>query len=564
MKNNIKRLVSIFLVGFALGLPAWAQTGDAVVVYANGPIVTMDESNPEVEALAVKAGKIIAVGRQADLDEKYPSATKVDLEGRSLLPGFIDGHSHFFQAAMIADYANVSAPPVGPAKDIAGVVETLKEHAAAKPPKPGDWIVGYGYDGASYTDGREMTREDLDKDFPEIPVALIHVSGHGCVLNSAAFKLVGIDADTKTPEGGIIARQKGSNEPAGLIMESAWFGIVFPKLPKPSPEQLLKNLKAAQDHYVANGYTTAQDAPVEPEVLPLYEKAKEKELLFIDLVTFAEQHKFPQMVEDDFGFSREYDRHFRMGGVKIIVDGSPQGKTAYFTKPFLNGGPDGEKDYRGEFITGQEEMNKIFKLAHENDLQVLSHVNGDAAIDMLLTAHKSAGAPKGKRPVAVHCQFIRPDQIKQFTEHGVLASFFTNHAFFWGDVHVENLGRERAFFLSPLKTARAEGMRMTNHSDFLVTPLDPMFILWTAVNRVSRSGRVIGPEERVSPAEGLKARTIDGAHQYFEEDMKGTLEPGKLADMVILDGNPLTVDPMKIKDIKVVETIKEGKTVYRR
>ena len=334
MKICIKKVVGVLALAILLTLPVLAD--EPVVVYGNGTIITMNETSPQVEAVAVQSGTIVAIGSEAEITEKYPDADKVDLEGQTLLPGFIDGHSHFFQAAMIADYANVSAPPVGPAKDIAGVVDTLKKHVADHPPGAGDWVVGYGYDGPSYSDGREMTRDDLDKDFPDVPVALIHVSGHGCVLNSAAFEAVGINADTKTPEGGVIARKEGSNEPEGLLMESVWFGTVFPKLPKPGPEQLLANLKSAQDHYARNGYTTVQDAPVEPDVLPLYEKAVQEKLFFIDLITFAEQHKFAKMVEDDFGFSRDYKNHFRMGGVKIIVDGSPQGKTAYFTLSLIH------------------------------------------------------------------------------------------------------------------------------------------------------------------------------------------------------------------------------------
>jgi predicted amidohydrolase YtcJ len=164
----------------------------------------------------------------------------------------------------------------------------------------------------------------------------------------------------------------------------------------------------------------------------------------------------------------------------------------------------------------------------------------------------------------IHSQFIRPDQLDKYAEVGLIPSFFTNHAFFWGDVHVRNLGEPRAFFLSPMKTARARGLRPTNHTDAAVTPPDPLFTIWTAVNRTSRSGRVIGPDERVTPLEALKATTINAAYQYFEEATKGTIEPGKLADLVILSDNPLTVDPARIAEIRVLETIKEGKTVYKR
>jgi predicted amidohydrolase YtcJ len=262
-------------------------------------------------------------------------------------------------------------------------------------------------------------------------------------------------------------------------------------------------------------------------------------------------------------FKEGYHDHMRIGGVKIVADGSPQGKTAFWTKPLLTPGPNGEKDWRGEPNIVPEELNKLVKLAYDNDIQVMVHCNGDATIDMVLDAHKAAGAPAGKRTVIVHSQFVRPDQLDLYARYGFLVSFFTNHAFFWGDVHVENLGRERAWFLSPTRSAIARGLHFTNHSDFAVTPLNPMFILWTSVSRTSRSGQVIGPDERISPEQGLRALTIDAAYQYGEETEKGSLEVGKLADLVVLDRNPTKVPVDAIKDIKVTETFKEGSPVFR-
>lgn len=184
---------------------------------------------------------------------------------------------------------------------------------------------------------------------------------------------------------------------------------------------------------------------------------------------------------------------------------------------------------------------------------------------MLLRAHISAGGdPKAdQRTVVIHSQFMRPDQLDSFVEYKFIPSFFTNHAFFWGDVHIQNLGKERAFFLSPMKSAQAKGLHYTNHSDYLVTPLNPLFVLWSAVARTSRSGVILGPEERVTPMEALKALTINGAYEYFEEKAKGSIEPGKLADLVLLEKNPLKVETNAIKEIKVVETFKEGKSVYK-
>lgn len=542
-------------------------TGTTIIsdmIYLGGDIITMDENNPMAEAVAVKDGLILAVGPKDDVLKTKGAATQiVNLGGKTMLPGFIDGHSHFFQAAMIADYANVSAPPVGTASSVAGIIAVLKEHVAQQALKPGEWLIGYGYDGSALTDGRDATRDDFDPYFPDNPMVLVHVSGHGCVLNSAGFKAVGIDANTPTPPGGVTVRKPGSNEPAGLLMENSMFPILM-ALPKPSPQVLLEHLTTAQQMYASNGYTTVQDAPIEPKVMPLYQKAADEGRFFLDLNGYWESHQFLATAKPGTDYRSPRAGHYRLAGVKVIADGSPQGRTAYFTKPYLTCGPGGEKNWRGTPIVPPEHLNAVVKLAYECDAQILVHCNGDAAIDMLLDAHKATGAPHGRRTTVVHSQFVRRDQLDLYVQYGINASFFTNHAFFWGDVHMQNLGKERAYFLSPMKTARALGLRMTNHSDFLVTPLDPMFILWTAVNRTSRSGQTIGPDERISVLDGLKALTIDGAHQYFEENRKGSIEVGKLADLVILTANPTKVDPAAIKAIKVAETIKEGKSVFRR
>jgi predicted amidohydrolase YtcJ len=304
-------------------------------IYLGGDIITMDDKNPVVEAVAVKQGKIVAVGTRDDVLKGRGLATEiVDLCGKTLLPGFIDGHSHFFQAAMIADYANVSAPPVGPAGSIAEIVAVLKEHVARKPLSPGEWLVGYGYDGSALTDGRDATQEDLDRDFPKTPVVLMHVSGHGCVMNSAGFKIVGIDANTPTPPGGVTVRRLGSNEPAGLLMENSMFPILL-ALPKPSTQLLLEHLTTTQLMYASHGYTTVQDAPVEPKVMPLYKKAAEEGRFFLDLNAYWESHTFLASVKPGADYRSPRQSRYRIADVKVIADGSPQARTAYFTQPYL-------------------------------------------------------------------------------------------------------------------------------------------------------------------------------------------------------------------------------------
>ena len=256
-----------------------------------------------------------------------------------------------------------------------------------------------------------------------------------------------------------------------------------------------------------------------------------------------------------------------VGLCPITIDGSPQGRTAAFTTPYLTGGPDGQKDWRGEPSFPQPELAAMVKKVYDGGAPLFVHVNGDAAIDSFLEAHRAAAGDDPARPrgtVGVHSQFIRPDQLEKYRAWSITPSFFTIHCFYFGDVHLANRGPAQADRISPLRSARALGLRPSNHTDFNVAPLDQLFTIHTAVNRVSRSGRVLGADERVTPLEALEAVTIDGARQYGEHDHKGSIEPGKLADLVILSGNPLTVDPAAIAEIKVVETIKEGRTIWPR
>lgn len=536
----------------------------ADTIFTNGDIITMSDTVPAAEALAVADGRILAVGPRAEVMRTQGAATRiVDLGGKTLLPGFLDGHSHFINAVRMAAWANVSAPPVGTVRTIPDLIAVLQATKARLGLKPGAWLTAYGYDGQTLAEGRELTRADLDPYFPDTPILILHVSLHGAVLNTAGFAAAKFDLFAPTPTGGMTARKPGSAEAAGLVMEHSFLPI-FMNMPAPSAQEQLESFATAQHLYASNGYTTAQDAPMEPATRPLYHQAAAQGRLFIDVVGYVNWLEFPALLKNNAEpFKAGYDRRFRIGGVKVISDGSPQGKTAFWSKPLLTPGPGGEKDWRGQPNVAPEELNMTVKLAYDNNIQIMVHCNGDAAIDMVLDAHQAAGAPPDKRTVIIHSQFVRPDQLDLYVKYGLLVSFFTNHTFFWGDIHVENLGQERAFFMSPTRTARTMGIRFTNHSDFAVTPLNPMFILWTSVNRTSRSGRIIGPAERISPLEGLRALTVDAAYQYGEEATKGSLDVGKLADLVVLDSNPAKVPADAIKDIKVIETFKEGTSVYR-
>lgn len=534
-------------------------------ILTGGNIVTMDKAAPSAQAVAVKDGRILAVGSSADIRRYVGDNTEaIDLKGDTLLPGFIDPHSHFSHAAGAASWANVSGTPVGKMANIADVVAEMQSLQQRNDVPSGEWLVGYGYDADTLSDGRHITRDDLDAAFPNNPVLLIHVSFHGGVLNSKAFDSIGYNENTPTPAGGIIVRREGSNEPLGLLMETAWFPAIA-VLPRPAGDELLDNIIKTQQHYAANGVTTAQDGIVSIEEFAVLKEVAAQDQLFIDLIalgSFAEAQKF---VAENQHYAN-YNQRLKLGGIKFVTDGSPQGKTAFFTEPYLTGGPGGEQNWRGEPMLPPKQFSTLLGLAYASGLQAFVHANADAAVDLLLEAHEKhrARARQDSRTVIIHSQFIRPDQLESYARYGMVPAFFSNHAYFWGDVHVENLGKKRAHYLSPMNSAGKLGVHFTNHSDYMVTPLSPLFTVWSAVNRVSRSGEVIGPSEKITPLQALKAITLDAAWQYREEESKGSINVGKKADFVLLDANPLTIDPMKIKDIEVVATYKEGRRIFSR
>ena len=536
----------------------------ADTIYAGGPVLSMDPRGTVLDAVAVRDGRILASGSRALIEQlRGPDTRMVDLGGHALLPGFIDPHSHLMQAVTFADWANVTQPPVGNVDSISALLRALQGHATARHTPPGAWILGFGYARDGLAEGRELERSDLDATFPDNPVMLLHVSGHGAVFNSRAFALAGVDAATPTPAGGVIVRRPGGNEPAGLVMETG-LAPFFRVLPVPAEEQSRAGLRAALERYAANGYTTVQDGATDARSLALLRGAAARGDLFLDVVALPvtmRQEDARKLAENRFG---AYEGRLKLGGIKLLLDGSPQGRTAYFTRAMLTGGPGGETDWHGKPLVDPAEYARTLAELYQRGIQVWTHANGDAAIDILIKAHEALGAKAADdhRDVAIHSQFVRADQLDAYARLGIAPSFFSNHVFFWGEVHRRNLGDARASFLSPLAAARARGIRFSNHTDAMVTPLDPFFTLWTATNRITRDGAVLGPEQRIDTLAALRAITVDAAWIYHEEQDKGSIESGKLADFVIVDRNPLALPPAELRSLRVVTTIKEDRVVY--
>ena len=536
-------------------------------VYFGGDIITMAGDTPEyAEAVVINDGKIVFVGPSNEAMTVAGKGHKmIDLNGKTLLPGLIDGHAHFASFAAQAIGAQILPSPDATADDIPKLIEILKEWNTPENTALTGWIFGMGFDDSVLKENRFPTKEDLDKVSAETPVMIIHISGHFASLNSKGLELLEITADTKNPEGGIIRRMPNSMEPNGVLEELAAIPLYAKALTPASEEALMKFMEAGQEMALSYGYTTAQEGRA-MEQHELLAKFAEMNFWKLDVVSYVD-YLFTEPLESKW-YSKNYNNHYRVGGMKITLDGSPQGRTAWRTIPYLLP-PDGaDKNYLGyPAIPNDADVTAIYEKAFANNYQILTHANGDAAMDQMIRTMKPLAEKYGnddRRNVLIHGQYIRDDQLDSFKELDVIASLFPLHTFYWGDWHKEIIGDSLGNRISPVKTALNKGLKITIHTDAPVALPNLMRVVWTAVERTSRSGQVIGEEERLTPYQALKAITIWSAYQHFEENIKGTIEEGKLADLVILDKNPLKVAPETIKDIQVVETIKEGQTVFKK
>lgn len=539
------------------------QTADLII--HGGPILTMEGDKPGyVEAVVVTHGKITFAGAAIEaMSRKHASTVLKDLAGKTMLPGFIDAHSHFINAPTLSQQVNVSPSPVGAGDTVPQIIAALKDWQAKAGVPDGGWIQAWGYDD-SLVKGGKLTKRDLDAAFPNHKVMVLHISLHGAVLNSKALEWAGITRDTPTPAGGIIVRGPDGKDPEGLLMETA-FIPVFAKLPQPAEAEMLDLLKPGQMMYAENGFTLANEGYTHTKDIRLLQLAAAQNRLFIDIVSlpgFTEMNQWLNKPEFPFG---QWNKRLKLQAIKITQDGSVQGKTASYLEPLLTGGPQGQKNWRGNSTLPYDDFAKLFTSAHKAGLQIFAHANGDGAIQQVIKAAEAAGLKAGddSRTIVIHSQMQHREDLPRYVALGLTPSYFTNHTYLWGDVHRKNLGETRAAFLSPMASAMDAGLKASNHTDFNVTPLDPFLMLWTSMARTTRSGYVLGPDQRIDAYRGLQALTINPAWAYREEARRGSIVPGKLADFVIVSSDPVKVAVEQIRDIKVIETIKEGKTIYK-
>ncbi|WP_319523849.1 amidohydrolase family protein [uncultured Desulfosarcina sp.] len=574
------------------------EGANADVIYHGGPILTMVKDGDRAEALAVQNGKILAVGTMTEIMTSKGSDTKViDLGGKTLMPGFFDPHSHLVMQSAKFSTANLDPKPIGEAGSIADIQHILKERIEEKKKKPGEWVIGWGYDDTGIEEQRHPNRDDLDAVSTEHPILLMHISGHLMTGNSRMIEELGLTADSKDPDGGVIQRRPGSREPNGVLEENAMY-LVLAKLPMPTPEQAMEMIEEGLQFYAEAGITTAQDCATFKGTWQLLAAMEQKGQLPIDVITWPMYKGIDDESFDYIVKNRNSRGRLRLGGVKLTVDGSIQGYTAFLSKPYHvqpdNAHPipdkcdseqaerifispenetynpdlplSADEGHRGYASMTQDQIDKWVKRCDENGIQLQVHTNGDGATDMLIKAVEKVRADKPRpdlRTTIIHAQTMREDQLDFSAKHGLTPSFFPIHVYFWGDRHRDLfIGPERAAMMNPSRSALDRNLKVTLHHDAPIAGIEMLKVAWAAVNRVTTSGKLLGPEERITPFEALRAITADAAWQNFEEDRKGTLEKGKLADLVVLSDDPLGVDPIAIKNIRVVQTIKEGETVY--
>ena len=573
MNQRLQRHLPVFAAALAgcmaLTAPASAQQ-TAESIWSGGPILTMNDKAMRAEAVAVANGKILAVGRRSEIMKlKGPNTQLVDLKGRTLVPGFVDAHGHIVVGGLQALSANLLAPPDGKVQDIASLQQTLrdwvqKNAAAVEKTKV---IIGFGYDNAQLKELRHPTREELDAVSKDIPVLIVHQSGHLATVNSAMLKEIGYDAGTKDPAGGVIQRKPGSTEPNGTLEETALFAAVPVVLGRIGPEGLKIFAREGAKLWASFGYTTAQEGRSIPAIADLIKQVAAEGGFANDVTTY------PDVLVDrayiKANQSNAYVNRFRVAGAKLTIDGSPQGFTAWRDRPYFKPVGNYPAGYSGYAAASAEQVMDAVQWASENGIQVITHANGERASDLLIAAHRAAQArfPQSKalRNVLIHGQFLREDQLDSYKALGVIPSLFPMHTFYWGDWHLDHtVGPQAGMNISPTGWAMKRGMIFSSHHDAPVAFPDSMRVLDATVTRRARgSGRIVGPEHRVDVITALKAMTIWPAYHHFEEKTKGSLEPGKLADFVILSKDPTKVEPATIADIKVTETVKEGKTIFK-
>ena len=559
MTINNSKTFAIF-VGLLVFVSCSNAPNEADLILSSSNVILMNADKDAAPlSIAIADKKIIWIG--SIKEGKKIEGQHRDYGNQSILPGFIDAHGHASFVAFSTQVANIASKPVGPVNAIENIQLELKEFIDKGNLKPGEWVIGMGYDDSLLEEQRHPTRKDLDAVSTTNPIYLIHVSGHLGAANTLGLSLANITSESQDPSGGKIRREINSSQPNGVLEETAAYPVQ--QLAMTSYKDPMGSVVKAMQVYASNGITTAQDGASNQSSIGLLQAANAQNLLTLDVISFPIAQGVPDESIQSLNFGG-YAGRLKMGGIKLILDGSPQGKTAYITKPYLVPPHGQDEQYKGYPLIPQESVDQLINKYSMAEIPIMAHANGDAAADMLLEAVQKSSISSDHRTVMIHAQTVREDQLDQMKKLKIIPSYFSSHTFYWGDWHRDSVfGNERASRISPTNSTLKRGMPFTVHNDAPIVPPDMVRLLWSTTNRLTRSGKVLGPDQRISTYDALKAMTINAAYQHFEEDIKGTIEVGKLADLVVLSENPLSMQTQDLLNLRVVATYSHGQEIYQ-
>jgi len=530
-----------------------------LIISSNKVILMTGHQKAQPLSIAVQNKKIVWIGSHTEA--KKIQGQRIDYHNQAILPGFIDAHGHASYLAFATQVANIASPPVGKVKTIKDLQENLKKFIKDSNLQPGEWVMGLGYDDSLLAEQRHPTKDDLDAVSTDHPIYLIHVSAHLGAANSMGLSLANINSESNDPPGGKIRRYENSLEPNGVFEETAAYPLQ--QLAMSAYKDPIGSVKKAMEIYARNGITTAQDGASSQETIALMQAADAQGMINLDIISYPIGQNGLDQNLDSISFGN-YKGRLKIGGIKLILDGSPQGKTAYLTEPYYKP-PHNELDsYKGYPLIPQSEVSKWVKRYADLKIPIMAHANGDAAADMLIEAVKDAGITSDHRTIMIHAQTVREDQLDQMKELSIIPSYFSTHTFYWGDWHRDSVfGEDRAMRISPTKSTLNRKMPFTVHNDAPVVPPDMIRLLWSTTNRKTRSGKVLGQEQKISTYSAIEAITINAAFQHFEDDIKGSIEVGKLADLVILSEDPLSIPVNELLELKIMATYSHGKEIFK-
>lgn len=538
------------------------------LLFKNANVLTLDAVNRRASSVAVAQGKIIGVWSEAEPPKNDVTITAqtsvVDLQGATLLPGFIDTHNHILMYGELKQQLDCSSQSNTSIRDVLEKIGSM-----AKEIPDGEWIRGYGYDDTSIYEKRHLTRQDLDQVAPHNPVFISHVSGHAAAVNSVALQLARVNEDISNPQGGHYGRDERGRL-NGVLYEVAAMQPINQVLPKRTIADMVQSIGDASKDYTAQGITTNTDAAIfGMEDFEAHLKAAKKGINPMRTQLMMMQHLLKE--ESIFGtysaaqvnqkIREESGGRAKLDSAKLFQDGSIQALTGALRNPYYQ-----NADLTGDLIHDQAALNHIVLNLHQRGFRIATHGNGDRAIGSIIDSYLYAltnGGKRDHRHRIEHVQTATFEDIERMQQFGIAASFFINHVYYWGDRHEQLfLGPERARRISPLKEAMDAKLLFTLHSDCPITPISPLFSIWAAVNRITKEGNILGPEQRIDVETALKSMTIYGAKLNFDEKVAGSIEVGKQADFVVLEADPTAVNPMEIKDIPILATYIDGQPVY--